>query len=170
VSLQGTNDLIAIDIAARRVRWTMPVGDTPAGVLWHNGRVLVGIMGGAYVAVVDPRDGRVVEKIHTGRGAHVLFVPPDGRVIYATNRVDSTISVLDAATLKELRVFKVPGGPDDIDFGPDGKLWITRRFAHSVAVLDPTSGTFTTIEVGRSPHGIWLNTHDRLGNATAAAR
>jgi YVTN family beta-propeller protein len=168
VSLQGTNDLIAIDIAARRVRWKMPVGNTPAGVLWHDGRVLVGIMGAAYVAVVDPRDGRVVEKVHTGRGAHVLFVPPDGRVIYATNRVDGTISVLDATTLKELRVFKVPGGPDDIDFAPDGKLWITRRFAHSVAVLDPKTGDFTTIEVGRSPHGIWLNTHDHLGTTTAA--
>jgi YVTN family beta-propeller protein len=170
VSLQGTNELIAIDIAARSVRWTVKVGDTPAGVLWHKGKLLVGIMGGAYVAVVDPRDGRVVDQIHTGRGAHVLFVPPDGRVIYATNRVDGTISVLDAATLKELRVFAVPGGPDDIDFAPDGKLWITRRFAHSVAVLDPASGNFRTIEVGRSPHGIWLNTHDRLGNATAAAR
>ena len=41
--------------------------------------------------------------------------------------------------------------------GPDGKVWFTLRFVHKVAVLDPTTGTYTTIDVGRSPHGIFLN-------------
>ena len=36
---------------------------------------------------------------------------------------------------------------------------MTRRWAHTVALLDPATGDFTTIETGRSPHGIWLNTH-----------
>ena len=64
---------------------------------------------------------------------------------------------VDAATLKVLRTYAVPGGPDDIDFAPDGKLWITRRFAAKLAVLDTATGQFQTIDVGRSPHGIWLN-------------
>ena len=41
-------------------------------------------------------------------------------------------------------------------------IWATLRFAHKVAVIDPASGQYQTIEVGRSPHGIWLNTHDAL--------
>ena len=53
----------------------------------------------------------------------------------------------------------MPGGPDDMDFAPDGKIWVTRRWAHTVALLDPATGQFTTLETGRSPHGIWLNTH-----------
>jgi YVTN family beta-propeller protein len=170
VTLQGTNGLIAIDLKTEAVLWTAKVGDTPAGVLWHDGKLLVGIMGSDYVAVVDPKDGRVDGRITTAKGAHVLFVPPDRKVIYVTNRVDGVIVVLDPATLKEIRRFAIPGGPDDIDFAPDGKLWVTRRWAHSVAVVDPLTGRFQTIPVGRSPHGIWLNTHDKLSSEVTASQ
>jgi streptogramin lyase len=56
-----------------------------------------------------------------------------------------------------IRSYSIPGGPDDIDFAPDGKLWITRRFAEKVAVLDPVTGQYQTVDVGRSPHGLFLN-------------
>ena len=46
-----------------------------------------------------------------------------------------------------------------MDFAPDGTIWVTRRFAHAVAFLDPKTGQSTSLAVGRSPHGIWLNTH-----------
>jgi len=162
VSLQGTDRLIAIETATGRVLWDTKVGRTPAGVLWNRGRVLVGIMGEAHISVVDPSDGHVERIIPTGRGAHTLFVTHDGKLIYATNRIDGTITVLDPATLQVLRTLRVPGGPDDLDFAPDGKIWAGLRFAQSVAILDPATGAIDRIPVGRSPHGIWLNTHDSL--------
>jgi DNA-binding beta-propeller fold protein YncE len=59
VSLQGTDSLVAIDLNRLAVLWKEKVGKTPAGVLWHDGRVLVADMGTDYVAVVDPhRQGR----------------------------------------------------------------------------------------------------------------
>jgi YVTN family beta-propeller protein len=160
VSLQGTDRLIAIDTASGRVLWSSRVGRTPAGVLWNRGRLLVGIMGEAHFAVVDPADGHVERVIPTGRGAHTMFVSHDGRRIYATDRVDGTIAVIDAATLTVQRELHVPGGPDDLDFAPDGKIWAALRFAQSVAIIDPATGVVARIPVGRSPHGIWLNTHD----------
>ena len=114
-------------------------------------------MGSDDVAVVDPRDGKVIERLKIGKGTHTLFRSPDGRQLWVNSRIDSTVTVLDATTLKVNRTYKLPGGPDDLVFAPDGKVWFTLRFAHKVAVLDPTSGTFTTIAVGRSPHGIFLN-------------
>ena len=36
----------------------------------------------------------------------------------------------------------MPGGPDCIDFAPDGRLWITQRFIEKVAVLDPATGDY----------------------------
>jgi YVTN family beta-propeller protein len=159
VSLQGTDRLVALNLKTMSVAWNEPVGKTPAGVMWHNGRVLVGIMGADYVAVVNPADGQVVGKIHTGRGAHNLFASPDGKLIYVTNRVDGTIDTLDAKTLAMVHTYKIPGGPDDIDFAPDGRMWVTRRFAQKVAVVNLATGDYDTIAVGRSPHGIWLNTH-----------
>jgi DNA-binding beta-propeller fold protein YncE len=157
VSLQGTDRLVAIDLGTMAVRWNQPVGKTPAGVMWHNGEVMVANMGSDNVAMVDPVDGRVTSRIVTGKGAHTVFLSPDGKVVYVNNRVAGTSVALDATTLKQIRSYAIPGGPDDMDFAPDGKIWITRRFAEKLAVLDPVSGQYQTIDVGRSPHGIWLN-------------
>lgn len=161
VSLQDTDSLMAIETATGKVLWTTKVGKTPAGVLWHDGKILVGDMGSDYVAVVDPSDGRVVRKVETGRAAHNLFMSPDGKALYVTNRVAGTISVLDPTTLAVVRSYSVPGGPDDISFAPDGTIWAGLRFRQHVAVIDPKTGTYTTIPTGRSPHGIWLNTQTR---------
>ncbi len=168
VSLQGTDRLIAINTGSGQVMWNRPVGRTPAGVLWHDNTLLVGIMGENHIAQVDPVDGHVLRTIPTGRGAHVMFMSHDGKTLYATNRVDGTISVLDPDTLALRRTLHVPGGPDDLDMAPDGKLWATLRWGQAVAVLDPVTGAEAKIVVGRSPHGIWMNTHDALPTAVSA--
>jgi len=155
-TLQGTNALVAYDLNHLQQAWMAQVGNTPAGVLWHNGQLLVADMGTDYVAIVDPVDGRVVNHIVTGRGAHQIFLSPDGKLLYVNNRVDGTTTALDARTLSPVRTYRVPGGPDCIEFAPDGKLWITQRFAQKVAILDPASGALRSVPVGRSPHGIYL--------------
>jgi DNA-binding beta-propeller fold protein YncE len=157
VSLQGADALVAIDLGRLTVLWNQKVGKTPAGVLWHDGKVLVADMGTDYVAVVDPADGHVIDRIRTGKGAHNLFLSPDRKVIWVNNRVAGTTTSLDASNLAPIRSYSIPGGPDDIDFSPDGRLWITRRWAEKVAVLDPKTGEFQTVDVGRSPHGLFLN-------------
>jgi DNA-binding beta-propeller fold protein YncE len=157
VSLQGNNRLVAIDLKAMQMLWDKPVGNTPAGVLWHDGKLLVADMGADYLAEVDPADGRVLGRVVTGKGAHNLFMSPDGKTIWVNNRVAGTITVLDAHSMQPVHTYRVSGGPDDLAFAPDGKVWVTRRFGESVAVLDPEGGQVTTIDVGRSPHGIFLN-------------
>jgi streptogramin lyase len=59
--------------------------------------------------------------------------------------------------LKPIRTYQIPGGPDDLAFAPNGKIWITQRWAEKVAVLDPATGNYQSIDVGRSPHGLFLN-------------
>jgi YVTN family beta-propeller protein len=157
VSLQGSDKLAAYDLKTMTPLWTEPVGPTPAGVLWLHGKVLVANMGADYVAVVDPASGKVTDHIVTGKGAHNLFLSPDKKILWVNNRVGGTTTALDADTLKIKRTYNIPGGPDDIDFSPDGNLWITRRFAEKIAILHPDTGDFETIGVGRSPHGVWLN-------------
>jgi DNA-binding beta-propeller fold protein YncE len=159
VTLQESDSLAAIDLTRMAVLWIKPVGKTPAGVLWHDGHLLVADMGTDYLAEVDPVDGSVIRRIVTGRGAHNLFLSPDGRIIWVNNRIGGTVVSLDASTLSLIRRYVMPGGPDDMDFAPDGKLWITRRFDETVAVMDPTTGKYQSIQVGRSPHGLFLNTH-----------
>ena len=163
VSLQGTDSLVALSTATGQQLWKVKVGLTPAGVLWDRGKLLIGIMGSDYVAVVDPRDGHEIRRITTAAGAHNMFFSPDRTRIWVCNRVAGSVSVIDSKTFALIRTYRLPGGPDDLDFAPDGKIWIARRFAKSVAVLDPATGDFVIIPVGLSPHGLWLNTHPHNG-------
>ena len=100
--------------------------------------------------------------VATGRGAHTMFVSHDGKLIYATNRVDGTLTVIDPVSLAVLRTINVPGGRMIWTLRPMARSGATLRFAQSVAVIDPSSGDIVRLPVGRSPHGIWLNTHDAL--------
>jgi len=155
VTLQGSRGLAAIEVATGRHLWTLDVGPEPAGVLWHRGRLLVGIMGRDHVAVVDPEARLVERSIAIGRGAHALFLSPDGGTIYATSRVDSRIAAIDAATLAVRAAWDFPGGgPDCLTFDAQGRVWATLRWTGRIVRLDPETGETVIHRVGRSPHGI----------------
>ncbi len=93
VSLQETDRLVAIDLKKLDILWNEPVGKTPAGVLWLNGKVLVADMGTDYLAEVDPADGHVLRHIVTGKGAHNLFLSPDGKTLWVNNRAGGTSGI-----------------------------------------------------------------------------
>jgi len=169
-SMQGTDTLVSFDLTDMTTRWTARVGDTPAGVLWHDGKVLVAIMGENGIVQVDPASGAVLRRIATGEGAHNIFLTDDRSALYVSNRIGGTLSLLDPQTLELKRNYTLPGGPDDIGIAPDGKIWVALRFAEAVAVMDPITGRYDSIPVGRSPHGIFLNTElAKKGKLTAEA-
>jgi YVTN family beta-propeller protein len=156
VTLQGTGQVAAVDMATRATIWIQDVGPEPAGIIWHNGRLLIGLMGRTDFVSLDPQTREVRTAFQVGRGAHNVFPSPDGRFLYATSRVDSRIAEVDATTLEVRRVFEVPGGPDCIAFDPDGRIYATLRWVGRVLVLDPRTGEQAQIRVGRSPHGIFV--------------
>jgi DNA-binding beta-propeller fold protein YncE len=157
-SCQGSNNLFSFDLTSMTPRWNVKIGQTPAGVLWHQGKVLVCIMGSDHVAVINPVNGALERRVPTGIGPHNLFLSPDRSVLYVSNRVGGSLAALDPATLALRRTYPLPGGPDDMGIAPDGKLWVALRVREQVAVMDPLTGDYGTIDVGRSPHGIFLNT------------
>ncbi len=169
-SMQKSNTLVSLDLTTMTPRWSVPVGNTPAGVLWLNGKLIVCIMGDNGIVEVDPVDGRITRRQATGPGAHNVFFDEDNQILYISNRGpgDTSLSALDPVTLEVKRTYAIPGGPDDIGIAPDGKIWIALRFAEAVAVMDPQTGNYDTIPVGRSPHGLYLSTClTRKGKLTA---
>jgi DNA-binding beta-propeller fold protein YncE len=157
ISLQGSGRACAIDLRNMTVLWNEVVGPAPAGVMYLNGKLLVADMGADGFEVVDPANGHVERKITTAPGAHQLFLSPDRKILYVNNRIaPSQIVALDAVTLKEIRRYQVPGGPDDMVFTPDGHIVVTLRFVAKVGILDPKTGVLETFPVGRSPHGIYI--------------
>lgn len=156
VTLQGTGEVAAVDLTKRETVWTVPVGPEPAGIIWHRGRLLIGLMGSDGYVSLNPQTREVTPAFQTARGAHTLFPSPDGRYLYATARVESGVWQVDANTLEVVRRFDIAGGPDCIAFDPDGRLWMTLRWLGRVAILNPADGSMETIRVGRSPHGIFV--------------
>ncbi|MBM3593121.1 MAG: YncE family protein [Alphaproteobacteria bacterium] len=156
ITIQGDGTVMAIDLQERRILWQANVGPEPAGILWHRGRLIIGIMGRDYFAVMNPETRQVESTIRVGRGAHTVFASPDGKTLWATSRVQSRIAEIEPDTLQVRRIHEVPGGPDCIAFAPDGAVWATLRWAGRIARLDPASGEVSTIRVGRSPHGIFV--------------
>ena len=159
-SMQNSNTLVSLDLTNMTERWSVKVGMTPAGVLWHRGKVLVCTMGARGFVEVDPINGRITREVVTGDGAHNLFLDSIRNILYVSNRGpgQTGLTALDPESFKILRNYPIPGGPDDIGIDPEGNIWICLRFAESVAVLNPKTGDYSSIPVGRSPHGIFLNT------------
>jgi len=156
ITMQGDGTVAAIDLQTRRIVWRAPVGPEPAGIIWHRDRLIVGIMGRDHFAVLNPATQQVESTIRVGRGAHTIFPSPDGKTLWATSRVQSRIAKIDSMSLEVRRIHEVPGGPDCIAFAPDGAVWATLRWAGRIARLDPNTGEVSTIRVGRSPHGIFV--------------
>jgi YVTN family beta-propeller protein len=161
VTLQVSGELAAVDLATQTVLWKMKVGETPAGLWMTPGDkyLLVGMTGADYVAVVDWRTRQVIKTIHTGKGAHNFRSLDDGRHVVVSNRVASTISVIDEEALTNVGdITGLLPGPDDMELTADRRfLWVTFRFAKRVGIIDMNTRTLVkTIAVGRSPHGIYF--------------
>jgi len=164
VTMQDSNELVAVDLASQAIRWRVATGAMPADIFGvHQDRtLLVGLTGGDGVQVFDiaGAEPRVVGTIPTGKGAHAFRSMGDGTVL-VSNRVANTISRIDVNTLKVTSTFSVPGGPDCMDVSADGKtLLVTSRWIKKLSVVDVASQQVVRqVKVGRSPHGVWTLDH-----------
>ncbi|KIQ17682.1 hypothetical protein RT97_29270 [Variovorax paradoxus] len=165
VTMQDSDELIAIDLPTQNIRWRVATGAMPADIYGiHNDKtLLVGLTGSDGVQVFDVAgtEPKLVGKIPTGKGAHAFRSAGDGKSVFVSNRVANTISRIDIATLKVSATYAVPGGPDCMDVSADGKtLYVTSRWAKKLSVIDlATQKVVRQVNVGRSPHGVWTLDH-----------
>jgi YVTN family beta-propeller protein len=161
ITLQDSNELAAIDLETQNVLWVMPTGKVPAGLWMTPGDqyLLVGITGEDFVQVIDWKARKEVKRILTGKGAHNFRPLGDKKHVFVSNRIASSISLINMQTLEKVGdITGLPAGPDDMEITPDGKtLWVTLRFAKKVGVIDvPSMKLLTVIPVGKSPHGVFF--------------
>lgn len=110
------------------------------------------------VWVLDGAATKVLREIPTGKGAHGLYLSRDATKLYVTNRLDSSVSVLDSYTGAVLTKWAIPGGasPDMGNVTADGtQLWLSGRYSRAVYVLSTADGhLIKKIDVGDGPHGL----------------
>lgn len=165
VSLQDSNQVIAIDLPTQTAKWTVSVGKMPADVFLtaDDKRLLVGTTGDEYVEVYDVTVSpmKLVTRIKSGAGAHAFRAKGDRRHLFVSNRVANTISLIDTQTMTVVDTLPGPSGPDCMDILADGKtLLLSSRWAGKMSVIDITTRQVVQqVKVGRSPHGIWTLDH-----------
>ena len=98
--------------------------------------------------------------MHTGKGAHGLYVTRDAKTLLITNREEGSVSVMRFTDNKLIAKWKIPGGgsPDMGNISADGKFfWVSGRYNDEVYVFNIEKGEFVKrIKVGKEPHGLTI--------------
>ncbi|MBX3588189.1 MAG: YncE family protein [Ramlibacter sp.] len=165
VTMQDSDELVAIDLASQNLKWRTRTGTMPADLYGtaDDSKLLVGLTGSDSVEVYDVtgKAPRLLKKIRTGDGAHAFRATGDRRHVYLSNRVANTISKIDLQTLEVVASYPAPGGPDCMEVMTGGKLLlVTSRWARKLTVIDTEQQKVVRqVNVGKSPHGVWTLDH-----------
>lgn len=162
VSCEFSGMMLKVDITRQEVAGTLLLraGAMPQDVkLSPDGQVFyVADMASNGVWLVDGDHLKVIGFVHTGVGAHGLYVSRDSRWLYVSNRGEGSIAVLSFATRKVVKVWRLPGGgsPDMGGVSADGKvLWLSGRYNGEVYAISTSDGRLLArIRVGAGPHGL----------------
>jgi DNA-binding beta-propeller fold protein YncE len=162
VSCEFAGRMVVVDVPHRRVVRTVALrsGGMPQDVkLSPDGHEFyVADMATNGVWKIDAKSFRKTGFVHTGAGAHGLYVSRDSRYLYVSNRGEGSISLISVRTGRPVRKWQIPGGgsPDMGGVSTDGRvLWLTGRYNSVVYALSTRTGRLIRrIPVGAGPHGL----------------
>jgi YVTN family beta-propeller protein len=163
-SCEWSGRIVKVDLKKLELVADMALGKNPIDVLRppRQNHMFIADQGVHGVFVVDPDAWKELQFIPTGRGTHGLLLSHDEKKIYASNRNEGSISVIDIASRKVIAKWKTGGSPDMGQLSPDGtQLWISSRFPiagrsnSDVRVIDTRTGeVIATIPTDRESHGL----------------
>ena len=138
---EGTK-IVAIDIASRKIVGEV---DFDHGVRPHcpligpkDGKLYVTTELDMSITIIDPKTLKIVGSIPTGQPeSHMLVLSHDGRRGYTANVGPGTVSVLDIAERKTLKVIPVSGNTQRIAISTDDRWVFTAdQTKPQMAVID----------------------------------
>ncbi len=162
VSCEFAGRVIVVDLNREKVIKTIELTAEamPQDVkLSPDGRTFyVADMAANGVWLIDAHTMRKAGLVYTGLGAHGLYPSRDAKVLYVSNRMEGSISVLSFATRRPIAKWRLPGGgsPDMGGVSADGTvLWLSGRYNSEVYAISTVTGRLLhRISVGEGPHGL----------------
>jgi YVTN family beta-propeller protein len=104
-----------------------------------------------------------------GYGAYRAAVSPDGTVVAVSNWGDKSVSLFKARTLTPLARIGVGIHPNDLTFGPDGRLFVANAGSNSVSIINGNR-VIETIKTSLEPSDPVGSTPDALAVNSAGTR
>lgn len=109
-------------------------GDISCSPTWAqpsktSSSIFVACNGSSEIVEIDSKEWRLVRRIPAGPGVYNLGITKDGKKLIATNRRDQSVSVLDAASGREL-----------------ARLPTRRKVVHGIAVTPDDRYAFISVE------------------------
>lgn len=130
-------------------------GSRPHGLkALADGRLLVTAEGTRELVVIDPKAGRVLSRIPTGKDlSHMVTASPDGKRAYVSSLAAGGVTVIDLAAGKVVQHVETGKGAEGIDVTPDGReIWVTNRGANTISVIEAkTLNVVFTIKASEFP-------------------
>jgi YVTN family beta-propeller protein len=84
---------------------------------------------------LDPKTGSVLASVKVGYRPFAIAISPDSRTVAVSNWGDKSVSLLDAAKLKETARVPVDAQPSDLAYSSDGRLFVANAGSNSVSVI-----------------------------------
>ncbi|PZF72697.1 YncE family protein [Taibaiella soli] len=94
-------------------------------------------IGSNSVTLISTEDNKVLKTIYLGRAPHEATFTPDGNQIWISVRGEAYISVIDAATMTEIKKVSIADGPGMVSFSLDGKIaYVCSSFTPELDIVD----------------------------------
>ena len=113
---------------------------------------------------LSPSTSAVEASAKSGYGAYRAAVSADGAKLAVSNWGDQSVTLFAARTLHQLARIPVGIHPNDLVFGPDGRLFVANAGSNSVSIIDGTQAVETiktslhsADPVGSTPDALALN-------------
>ena len=161
----GSRTVTRIDLVTRRAPLSVTVGEEPEGIsLSPDGTTLwVSARGSNQAFALDPQTMDVRHRVETGRFPLRIAVRPQGDVAVTSDLADGSLSVIDTAAARVIRIIAVSSPVEaearqqvTILWSKDGsRIYVAETASDTVAEVDYASGTvLRRLKVGEGGDGM----------------
>ena len=143
-TVEDNQALLLVDVetgAVERVFRTGRDGSHMLALSPDRQRLFSSNMSGAgSVSVFDFASGEKIRDIDTGKECEGIGVSPDGRWVWAGNRAEDTVSIIDASTLELVETLDSSGFPYRVEFTPDGRYALVPHARSGTLMVGDVAG------------------------------